>query len=155
MPRSFESSYTVEWVSLAQCLGCAHVCRCKCMCLLITTRVFTALCQCTRGVVMVNYITVETKSVSLLIQYRLFQYIMVPLTFMWSPGSPSPPCLHECWVPRVVINLRHVSASFFHTHFTSHPRPWPHTHREPSSCCFLLSLVCAKVLPGEETHTCD
>lgn len=129
MPPSFESSYTVEWVSLARCLGCAHMCRCKCTCLLITTRIFTALCQCTRGVVTVNYITVETKSVSLLIQYRLFQYIMVPLTFMWSPGSPSTPCLHECWVPQDVINLRHVSASFFHTlhvssqALTSHS-PW-------------------------------
>lgn len=100
-----------------------------CMGLLITTRVFTALSRCTRGVVMVNYVTVETKSVSSLILYRLFQYIIMPLTFMWPPGSPSPPCLYKRWVPQDVINLRHVSASFFHTlpvssqALTSHS-PW-------------------------------
>lgn len=60
-----------------------------------------------------NYVIVKKKSISLLIQYRLFQYIIVTLTFMWPPGSPSPqrPCVQAPWD---IINLRPISASFSH-----------------------------------------
>ena len=84
-----------SWVSL---LGkvrgvCTGVWMCVRACLLITTLIFNALSQCIGGAAMVNYVIVRKKSNSLLTQYRLFQYIIVPLTFIWSPASPSPQCL--------------------------------------------------------------
>ena len=72
---------------------CTGVWMCVRACLLITTLIFNALSQCTGGAAMVNYAIVKKKSNSLLTQYRLFQYIIVPLTFIWSPASPFPQCL--------------------------------------------------------------